>query len=202
MTPRYHPQDDDERLDEYLCEYVDGTMEPSVRRAFEEYLSQNPELSEHVRRLSMARSLLCSSRQCAHASTSLQHRLHIEIARDQMGADPAPAAVSGLGRFATVTSFVGFAVLLGAIVGTSLVESRRPGSGVAPVSAASADRSSVPSDAHAAAPRAPRIPLSMASFGMIGPATAMPLFDLTSPVPGVLLSDSGSVALRRTRAVP
>lgn len=48
-----------EWLDEWLCEYVDGTMDPSVEAVFEQYVEANPELKAHVERLRQTRDLLC-----------------------------------------------------------------------------------------------------------------------------------------------
>ena len=68
---------DDDALDEYLCEYVDGTMDPAVRSAFEEFLSANPALQEHVQRLQRTRAI-CSRQHCTSAPRGLQHRLRAE----------------------------------------------------------------------------------------------------------------------------
>ena len=46
-------------LDELLCEYVDGTMDPTVRQAFEECLCCDPMLAQQVERLRCTRTLLC-----------------------------------------------------------------------------------------------------------------------------------------------
>lgn len=58
------PPGDDEDLpyewiDEWLCEYVDGTMDPSLEAVFEQYVEANPELKAHVQRLRQTRELLC-----------------------------------------------------------------------------------------------------------------------------------------------
>jgi anti-sigma factor RsiW len=45
-------------LDEWLCEYVDGTMDPSLEAVFEQYVEANPKLKAHVRRLRQTRDLL------------------------------------------------------------------------------------------------------------------------------------------------
>lgn len=50
-------------LNEWLCEYVDGTMDPSLRRVFEKYVQANPELKAHVERLRRTRELLCACSQ-------------------------------------------------------------------------------------------------------------------------------------------
>jgi hypothetical protein len=52
-------------LNEWLCEYVDGTMDPSLRRVFEKYVQANPELKAHVERLRRTRQMLCA---CSEAS--------------------------------------------------------------------------------------------------------------------------------------
>jgi len=49
-----------EWLDEWLCEYVDGTMDPSLETVFEQYVEANPELRAHVNRLQETRELLCN----------------------------------------------------------------------------------------------------------------------------------------------
>jgi anti-sigma factor RsiW len=48
-----------EWLDEWLCEYVDGTMDPSMEAVFEQYVEANPELKAHVERLQKTREILC-----------------------------------------------------------------------------------------------------------------------------------------------
>jgi anti-sigma factor RsiW len=50
-------------LNEWLCEYVDGTMDPSLRRVFEKYVEANPDLKAHIERLRHTRELLCQCRQ-------------------------------------------------------------------------------------------------------------------------------------------
>lgn len=52
-------------LNEWLCEYVDGTMDPSLRRVFEKYVEANPELKAHIEQLRRTRQLLC---QCSRTS--------------------------------------------------------------------------------------------------------------------------------------
>jgi len=49
-------------LNEWLCEYVDGTMDPSLRRVFEKYVEANPDLKAHIERLRHTRNLLCQCR--------------------------------------------------------------------------------------------------------------------------------------------
>lgn len=50
-------------LNEWLCEYVDGTMDPSLRRVFEKYVEANPDLKAHIERLRHTRDLLCQCRE-------------------------------------------------------------------------------------------------------------------------------------------
>ena len=45
-------------LDEWLCEYVDGTMDPSLKANFETYIEANPELKAHIEQLNETRDLL------------------------------------------------------------------------------------------------------------------------------------------------
>ena len=47
-------------MDELLCEYVDGTMDPTVRDVFEECICADPGLAKKVRELQGTRSLLNS----------------------------------------------------------------------------------------------------------------------------------------------
>ena len=70
-------------IGEWLCEYVDGTMDPSMQAVFEEYMEANPELAEHVERLCRTRALLngceCDQEQ---ASGRAKERLRQEAAED------------------------------------------------------------------------------------------------------------------------
>jgi hypothetical protein len=56
------PRDGDDAsyawLDEWLCEYVDGTMDPSLRAVFETYVDANPDLKAHIEQLNETRDLL------------------------------------------------------------------------------------------------------------------------------------------------
>ena len=52
-------------LDEWMCEYVDGTMDATTRVAFDEYLDRNPELRRQVARMRDMRFILGSSA-CPH----------------------------------------------------------------------------------------------------------------------------------------
>ena len=73
-------------LDEWLCEYVDGTIDPIVREALEEYMQLNPALASHVESLMETRYLLCNFG-CKHKAPSqlqplLRYRLQNEIVEE------------------------------------------------------------------------------------------------------------------------
>lgn len=68
-------------LDEFLVEYVDGTMDPVVREAFEEFLRVYPEVAEQVDCLATVRSQLCRlGDKCrCHAPPGFQDRLKEQL---------------------------------------------------------------------------------------------------------------------------
>ncbi len=109
--------DDFSDLDEWLCEYVDGTIDPVARRAFEEYMRANPALAQHVQRLFQARNLLCTYG-CRHqAPMGLQPRLHRRLAVECDGL-PHPQASSlgsNLSVIATFSSLLAIIVLIGSL---------------------------------------------------------------------------------------
>ncbi len=93
-------------LDEFLCEYVDGTMDPVVREVFEEYVRENPDLAEHVQCLCDARDALihsrCACRLKADFIDRLRRRLTVEQAR--AANSELPGVASQLGYLAAFTS--------------------------------------------------------------------------------------------------
>ncbi len=111
--------------DEFLCEYVDGTMDPLVREVFEEYLRMNPDLKDHVRCLQNTRMLLCRYGCGCHAPDDLHDRLRREISFDLMrGQVPFHLVLSDrLRSFATATSAMALLVLVGMMVGGTLLDS-------------------------------------------------------------------------------
>lgn len=72
-----------EWLDEWLCEYVDGTMDPALEKVFRTYVEANPELKAHVARLRETRDLLSecsgpkplSDEACQRACDRVQRRV-------------------------------------------------------------------------------------------------------------------------------
>lgn len=48
----------DERLSEYICDYVDGTMDPVVEEVFEEYMGQNTTVYNIVQSSLWSKNLL------------------------------------------------------------------------------------------------------------------------------------------------
>ena len=73
-------------LNEWLCEYVDGTMDPSLRRVFEKYVQANPELRAHIERLRHTRELLCrcSRMQQQEASAEVRARVQKKVECDML----------------------------------------------------------------------------------------------------------------------
>ncbi|PSQ97662.1 MAG: hypothetical protein BRD55_01990 [Bacteroidetes bacterium SW_9_63_38] len=110
-----------EWLDEWLCEYVDGTMDPSLEAIFEQYVEANPELEAHVERLKETRRLLC---ECSLPRPSLPEGTDDRCTEEGEDASSAPistllsdrpAAALGLVSSVAVALVVGF--LVGATVG-------------------------------------------------------------------------------------
>jgi hypothetical protein len=108
----------DDALDELLCEYVDGTMDPVVRDAFEEYLESNPDLAAHARCLCETRDMLCRYGKCRCASLGMQAQLRIRLAheldRDSRNSVYVSSRLSGA---ATLTSAVSLVLILGMMTG-------------------------------------------------------------------------------------
>ncbi len=75
-------------LDEFLVEYVDGTMDPVVRGAFEDFLRVYPEVRAHVDCLSSIRTELCRlGDDCrCQAPPGFQDRLKRQLACEMSGA--------------------------------------------------------------------------------------------------------------------
>jgi hypothetical protein len=115
-------------LDEFLCEYVDGEMDPSVRAAFEEIVSRDPALAEHVECLRQTRAMLCAYSHRVGAPCSLHARLHYELSRELMR-EEAPLltpVTSRLGRVATFASAVVLTLAIGLYVSETPLSNTAP----------------------------------------------------------------------------
>ena len=118
-----HPESDDRfaNLNEFICDYVDGTMDRAARDAFKEYLRGNPELAAHVQALIEARQVL---RRCrCRAPRGFQSQLRRELAREELAPRPPLAAglVPRLGKAVAVSSGLALLLLVGMWVGGSAV---------------------------------------------------------------------------------
>lgn len=127
MDERYHCAGRDDCpypwLEELLCEYVDGNMDPAVANAFEEYLHANPDLAAYVEQLRSARSLLCRYGCRIQAPQGFRARVHQRVAREFLEAHAAsstPKATTRLSTVVEVTSAMAVMLMLGMLVGTSL----------------------------------------------------------------------------------
>jgi len=115
-------------LDEFLCEYVDGTMDPVVREVFEEYVRDNPDLAEHVKCLCEAREALihssCACRLKADFLERLRRRLTVEQARTEKTV--LPDIVSQLGYLAAFTSALVVMTVVAMLLAEFATESSEP----------------------------------------------------------------------------
>lgn len=111
-----------EWLDEWLCEYVDGTMDPSLEAVFEQYVQANPELKAHVARLRETRELLCNCGLPKDPSTDLESEVCRDLVDEACPSAPResdrrerpPVVTVGLVSSVTVALVIGF--LVGATV--------------------------------------------------------------------------------------
>ena len=131
MSEGYCSQDGDcshTWLDELLCEYVDGTMDPVVRTAFEEVLRRDADLADQVERLRCTRTLLCRHGCQMQAPHGLQTRMRQRLACELMRAQqPAwPVVVHRLGAAAMIASAMGVVLMLGMLAGMSLFADEQP----------------------------------------------------------------------------
>ena len=115
-------------LDELLCEYVDGTMDPAVRQVFEEYLRTNPTLARHVECLCRTRQLLCQHGACRlRAPDGFQARLRQRLAYEMMREQRSLEYLSLPLRSATMlASAVALLVILGMCTGVLLYMEQEP----------------------------------------------------------------------------
>jgi len=185
MPESYHPdysEHSDEQLDELLCEYVDGTMDPAVRAAFEEYLEANPDLANHARCLCQTQALLCSYG-CRHPNEeTIQDQIRRRVAGELVRQDRTEAVfVERLGRAALLTSSVSMVLILTMMVGFTAVKKANHKDMVA--SGEDTQSRSMSTQADAYGQPASSLPLEwnqdMARWSLMGPSKILPEIDMT-----------------------
>lgn len=131
-----------EWLDEWLCEYVDGTMDPSVEAVFEQYVEANPELKAHVERLRQTREILCGCDAPEAPSTEMQAEMCSEVEEDLLQSPTVlPEATSARSKMVLgIASSIAVALVVGFLAGSMLVD---PTPSPTPT-AAPAERQAVP----------------------------------------------------------
>ena len=186
MPEGYYPDhfdQPDDQLDEFLCEYVDGTMDPSVRKAFEEFLEANPSLAAHARCLCKTRNMLCSyggRHGRASLEAQIRHRVAFELDRKNR---LEAATLARLGKAAMATSFVSLVVILGMMVGLSSVDNAGSVRLAASGQMEMQDSMALPSDnPHS---RVGSVPLEQSlnapGWSVMGSSTVLPAIDM-SPI--------------------
>jgi len=119
-------------LDEWLCEYVDGTMDPSLKAVFEKYVEANPDLKAHIERLQETRDLLCNCGLSKEPPSDVEAKVCREVERDERQSSSSEAEdsqnrpVSTLGLVSSVTAALVVGFLFGATVVN--VPATKPGS--------------------------------------------------------------------------
>ena len=121
-----------EWLDEWLCEYVDGTMDPSLEAVFEQYVEADPELKAHVERLRQTRELLRGCDAPDAPTAPAREDLPCEVEEDLFRA-PTALPDGLLGRTtptvaAGLVSSIAVALVVGFLAGSMFVDrsSRSP----------------------------------------------------------------------------
>jgi hypothetical protein len=119
-------------LDELMCEYVDGTMDTSVRRVFDEFLTANPEIACQVEDLRRTRMLLLRRGHGTMPDSRLHDRVKCRVACAMVEEEIAPwwQAADRLAGWAAFTSSALVLALIGlaagAFVGEYLVAAGEP----------------------------------------------------------------------------
>lgn len=113
-----------EWLDEWLCEYVDGTMDPSLEAVFDEYVEANPELKAHVERLRQTRELLCNCDLPEEPSSEAQAEVCCKVEGDLVWSSASLTEIASEWPMATLglASSVAVALLVGFLAGAMLVD--------------------------------------------------------------------------------
>jgi anti-sigma factor RsiW len=184
-----------EWLDEWLCEYVDGTMDPSLETVFEQYVEADPELKAHVERLQQTRELLrgCDASDAPRVPTPPDRP---DVEDGLFGAStPLPAGLSSdargpLGTGASLVSSVAVALVVGFLAGSFFVDPTRraPAPDSAHASAPTSARSEAPSRRPVRSREAQSPTEAAAPALVLRPATA-PVPDTTTPRPVVTVGE-------------
>jgi len=143
-------------LDEWLCEYVDGTMDPSLQATFEKYVEANPELKAHIEQLNETRDLLgqqCApeppspekrQRVCNRVRSRVCQKVECDMLRSQTSlfalAHDHPSVAIGF------ASSIAVALVVGVFAGAMLFGPESYPTAVPPASTTAADRGPVPPD--------------------------------------------------------
>jgi hypothetical protein len=113
-----------EWLDEWLCEYVDGTMDPSVEAVFEQYVEANPELKAHVERLRQTREILCGCDAPETPSTEMKAEMCSEVEEDLLQSPTLPpdATSERSTMVLGIASSIAVALVVGFLAGSMFVD--------------------------------------------------------------------------------
>lgn len=183
MLDGYEPDQHDfpdEQLDEFLCEYVDGTMDPAVRSAFEDLLKADPSLAAHAQCLCRTRNMLSSyggRHACTGVEAQIRHRVAFELDRQNRS---EALMVNRLGNAAFMTSLFSLILIVGVMAGLAQIESGSfvRSAGIAVVD--DTDSMTIPSD-HTD-PHNPSRPLEwvgqQATWSGMGPSRVLPAIDM------------------------
>jgi len=113
-----------EWLDEWLCEYVDGTMDPSMKAVFKQYVEADPELKAHVERLRKTREILCGCDAPESDCPDLPTEVESERNDASIQAPPVLAISPGKrsGRTMGIAASIAVALVVGFLAGSVLVD--------------------------------------------------------------------------------
>jgi hypothetical protein len=136
-----------EWLDEWLCEYVDGTMDPSLEAVFEQYVEANPELKSHIQRLKETRKLLCECGLPGAPSDEVEDETCRDEERDTNPPSSPPLSTflqDRPGAALGLASSVAVALVVGFLVGATVDPTPSPPSMTAPSVSATETHISAP----------------------------------------------------------
>ena len=111
-------------LNEWLCEYVDGTMDPSLEAVFEEYIEANPDLKAHIERLKHTRDLLGQCREEPPPDAPAEAvcaRVRRQVETEMLCATDSVAEVIAKRPLAALTSTMAVALVVGLFAGATLL---------------------------------------------------------------------------------